>query len=96
MAMFNQIYYLIRSKKDGKYLVAKIDHQPRGESSYLLVFKENFEALSYLNAHAPEYGPQFSLESVNNAQLQGIIKRWGFTGVGMVEDPLLPTIKFLA
>lgn len=95
--MFKQIYYLLRSKKDGKYLVAKIEkQQQREESNYLLLFKENFEALSYLNAHAPEYSNQFTLESVDDTQLQGIIKRWSFTGVGMVEDPLIPTIKFLA
>jgi hypothetical protein len=95
MEIFNQIYYLIRAKQDGQYLVAKIDNQQGKNSRYLLVFKEDFEALSYLNAHAQDYSPQFTVESVSNAQLKGIMQRWGFNGMGIVEDYLIPKIKFL-
>ncbi len=94
--MTNQIYYLLRSKLDGKYLAARIPNQQGDQSNYLLVFKENFEALSYLNTHAQEYSDRFAVESVVNSQLKGIMKRWGFVGVGMVEDPLIPNIQFLS
>jgi hypothetical protein len=94
--MANQIYYLIRSKLDGKYLVARIDNERGKESNYLLVFKQDFEALSYLNTHGREYSDRFAVESIVNSQFKGIMQRWGFAGVGMVEDPLIPRIQFLA
>lgn len=91
--MFTQINYLIRSKKDGKYLAARneIEGKP---SNYLLIFTENFEALSYINTHAPEYSDRFGVESVTNTQLKAIINRWSFQGVGIVKDPILPKITF--
>ena len=94
--MANQIYYLIRSKLDGKYLVARIDNERGKESNYLLVFKQDFEALSYLNTHGQGYSDRFAVESIVNSQLKGIMQRWGFVGVGMVEDPLIPRIQFLS
>ena len=94
--MANQIYYLIRSKLDGKYLVARVPNQQGTQSNYLLVFKENFEALSYLNSHAREYSDRFAVEPIVNSQFKGIMQRWGFAGVGMVEDPLIPRIRFLS
>ncbi len=94
--MFSQIYYLILSRADGRYLVAK----PRGssqdsEDSYLLMFRESFDALSYLNAHGLDVADRFAVESVSGNQLKGILQRWGFTGVGIVQDPLVPQIEFL-
>ncbi|MFM6007020.1 MAG: hypothetical protein ACKPB7_27790 [Sphaerospermopsis kisseleviana] len=44
--MLSQVYYIIRSKTDGKYITAKIDDD---KSGYLLLFKEDFEALTNLN-----------------------------------------------
>ncbi len=38
-SMLLQINYLIRSKQDGKYLVARIPDQSGVEVSYLLVFQ---------------------------------------------------------
>ncbi|MBE9125611.1 MULTISPECIES: hypothetical protein [unclassified Coleofasciculus] len=95
--MFTQIYYLILSRVDGRYLVA----QPNAGTSevgagYLLMFRERFDALSYLNTHGSDVADRFSVESVPSTQLKGLLQRWGFTGVGIVQDPLVPQIEFLS
>lgn len=90
--MFSQIYYLILSRADGRYLVAK---PQESEESYLLMFRERFDALSYLNAHGSNVADRFAVESVSGNQLKGVLQRWGFTGVGIVQDPLVPQIEFL-
>ncbi|MTJ10819.1 MULTISPECIES: hypothetical protein [unclassified Anabaena] len=86
------VYYIIRSRTDGKYLTARVDD---GTSGYLLLFKEDFEALSYLNTHAADLASRLTVESVPSTQVGGLLKRWGFAGVGIVNDPLLPEIEFL-
>ncbi len=91
--MFSEVYYLLRSKADGRYLVARPN--PDNASTYLLLFRENFDALSYLNTHAAEVANRFSVESLPSAQLGSLLQRWGFTGVGIVSDPLVPNIEFL-
>ncbi|WP_204105436.1 MULTISPECIES: hypothetical protein [Spirulina sp. CCY15215] len=90
-----EIHYLIRSHSDGQYLVAR----PRvndEKAAFLLLFREHFEALSYLNTHAADIRDRFGVESASQTQLKSIIDRWGFTGVGLVEDPLIPRIQFLS
>lgn len=103
--MYAQIYYLVRSKADGQYLVARFkpekarsDDQPADETvqSYLLVFREHFEALSYLNAHGQDLVDRFGVESVPGSQLDPLLRRWGFQGIGIVQDPLLPKVEFLS
>jgi hypothetical protein len=94
--MFSQVYYLLRAKKDGKYLVAHQTNQAGKKQSYLLIFTQDFEALSYLNNHAPEYVKEFCLESASHQQLKLIIARWGFSGLAMVEDSLIPQVNFLS
>jgi hypothetical protein len=85
-------YYVLRSRQDGSYLVA----HPKPGTGYLLLFSEAADALSYLNTHAGEsIRPQFSTENVSSSQLEALLKRWGFQGFGMVQDPLLPSIEFL-
>ncbi len=37
---------------------------------------------------------QFGVESVISNQLTGILQRWGYQGMGVVEDPIEPRIKF--
>ncbi len=95
--MFSQVYYLIRSRVDGQYLVA---HPDRGvdqtECSYLLMFSEHFDALSYLNTHGANVAERFTIESASGTQIKNLIQRWGFTGVGIVQDPLVPTVEFLS
>ncbi|MGK7874950.1 MAG: hypothetical protein AB4426_17115 [Xenococcaceae cyanobacterium] len=95
--MLSQIHYLIRSKVDGKYLAA---HPKAGESEteagYLLLFREHFDALSYLNTHGGDVAGRFAVESVSTTQLKGLLQRWGFTGIALVQDPLLPQIQFLS
>lgn len=91
--MYSEIFYLIRSKLDGKYLVAH--PKTKDGMGYLILFKEHFDALSYLNKYAEEVRDRFSVESLPGSQLKGLVKRWEFEGVGIVQDPLLPQIEFL-
>jgi len=91
--MYSDIFYLIRSKLDGKYLVA---HPKTKEGmGYLILFKEHFDALSYLNKYAEDVRDRFSVESLPSSQLKTLVKRWEFEGVGIVQDPLLPRKEFL-
>jgi hypothetical protein len=87
------LYYTIRSRADGNYLVAHPDLD--APHRYLLVFAEHYEALSYLNTHAQEVASEFMVESVNQSQLRGILDRWQYQGIGVVQDPLLPRIEFM-
>ena len=89
--MLGQGYYLLRSRSDGRYLLA----QPDEQRQFLLMFTADHAALSYLNAHAPELTPQFAVESVSQTQLKTLMDRWGFAGMAMVNDPLVPDIDFL-
>ena len=38
---------------------------------------------------------RLSIESVSATQLKSILQRWGYQGIGYVEDPLIPEIKFM-
>lgn len=97
--MLSEIYYLVRSRIDGQYLVAR----PRGnpspdappEPGFLLMFKEHADALSYLNKHAAGVADRFAVESIPGTQLGNLLKRWGFEGIGLVQDPLVPRVEFL-
>lgn len=91
----SEIYYLLRSQADGKYLVAKITEQSSEQSfEYLLIFTTDFAALSYMNTHAPDLKNLVTVESIVPTQLKSLLLRWGYHGIGLVEDPLLPQIKF--
>jgi len=92
--MNTTLYYTLRSRADGNYLAAQPD--PEIGQRYLLVFPEQHEALSYMNTHAPELQSHFSAESVGERQLRSILDRWQYYGIGMVQDPLIPQIKFLS
>lgn len=96
--MLSQVYYLVRSKADGRYLVAHphANAQITETSGYLLIFRERFDALSYLNTYSPDIANRFAVESVPVAQVTSLLKRWGFTGVGIVQDPLLPKVEFFS
>lgn len=97
--MYSQIYYLLRSKVDGSYVAAHPDRteasEPAADPGYLLLFREQFDALSYLNKYGTDVRDRFAVESLPGSQLSSILTRWGFTGVAMVEDPLLPKVEFL-
>lgn len=86
-----EINYLIRSKTDGKYVAASLEEQGK----YLLLFQEQFDALSYLNTHGADLANRFSVDSTTKAEIKGLLSRWGFQGVALVEDPLIPQVKFL-
>ncbi|MEA5595322.1 hypothetical protein [Rivularia sp. UHCC 0363] len=91
--MLSEIYYLIRSKADGRYLAAHPNEDD--VSSFVLLFRENFDALSYLNTHAGDLADRLTVESISGTQLKTVLQRWSFKGVGIVTDPLLPKIDFL-
>ncbi len=91
--MLSQVYYLLRSKVDGSYISA--NPNPDEAVKFLLLFQEDFDARSYLNTHAPDLSDRFAVESISGTQLKTILKRWGFPGVGVIQDPLLPNIEFL-
>lgn len=96
--MFSQVYYLLRSRADGSYLVARLDNEERKPKTfnYLLIFNESFDALSYLNTHGNDIRASFAVESIPGSQLGNLLQRWSFKGVGIVQDPILPKIDFLA
>ena len=85
-------YYTVRSQINGNYLVA---HPDPDQPGYLLVFPEHFDALSYLNTHGGEAGDRFAVEALPTQQLQAVLQRWQLEGIGLVQDPLIPTIEFL-
>jgi hypothetical protein len=97
--MFSQVYYLIRSRIDGSYLAAypdRGDDENRSpETGYVLLFQENFDALTYLNKYASGVSDRFSIESLPGSQIASILNRWGYKGFGVVNDPLIPRIEFL-
>jgi hypothetical protein len=98
--MISQSYYLLRSRQDGQYLVAR----PRGEErdpdkappTFLLLFQEHADALSYLNQHGAGVADQFGVETLSAPQLRSLMQRMGFQGIGLVEEPLQPRIEFLS
>jgi hypothetical protein len=98
--MYTQVYYLIRSRTDGSYLVAHLNQSNSAEKSpdlgHLLIFQEHFDALSYLNTHGSGLVDRFAVESIPGSQLENLLKRWGFLGIGIVKDPLIPKVEFLA
>jgi hypothetical protein len=92
--MYSQIYYLLRSQQDGRHLAAR----PEGlesDQTFLLIFAADYEALSYLSTHAPDFRDRFTVESVPAYQLNGMLSRWGFAGIGIVSDPVPPTVDFM-
>jgi hypothetical protein len=100
--MLAETFYLVRSQTDGRYLVAhpRIANRDPGDAkappaSFVLLFREHADALSYLNTHGADVANQFAVESILGNQVGNLLKRWDFTGFGMVNDPLLPTIEFL-
>ena len=91
--MLSETYYLIRSKADGRYLAARPNEDDA--STFVLLFREHFDALSYLNTHAGDLADRLSVETISGTQIKTVLQRWSFNGVGIVNDPLLPTIEFL-
>lgn len=91
--MFTKSYYLLRSTQDGQYLAAK----PRNQESkgFLMLFNADYEALSYVNQHAAEVASHFAVEPISGQQLKQMMDRWGYEGVGVVNDPLVPHVEFL-
>ncbi|MGG6296207.1 hypothetical protein ACQ4M4_17600 [Leptolyngbya sp. AN02str] len=100
--MLSQIYYLLRTRQDGQYLVARPrvgDRPPSPQEApppgFVLLFHDHAEALSYLNTHGADVADRFAVESVTSNQVGQLLKRWGFDGVGIVQDPLIPRVQFL-
>ena len=91
--MISETYYLIRSKADGRYLAARPNEDDG--STFVLLFRESFDALSYLNTHAGDLVERLGVETISGTQIKTVLKRWSFNWVGIVTDTLLPTIEFL-
>ncbi|MGL5083634.1 MAG: hypothetical protein ACRC8A_19300 [Microcoleaceae cyanobacterium] len=91
--MLSQVYYILRSKQDGQYIAAHPN--PDAATKYLLLFSEQFDALSYLNKYAQEWADRFAIEAITGPQIKSILQRWGFVGIGLVEDPILPQVEFM-
>lgn len=92
--MYSQVYYLLRSKQDGRHLAARPDG-PESDQTFLLMFSADHEALSYLSTHAPEMRDRFAVASVPAYQLKTMLSRWGFAGIGVVSDPIPPNVEFM-
>jgi len=92
--MYSNVYYLLRSRQDGRHLAARPEG-PESDRTFLLIFQADHEALSYLSSHAPEMRDRFAVESVPAYQLKGMLTRCGFTGIGLVSDPALPKVDFM-
>ncbi|QIZ73267.1 hypothetical protein [Oxynema aestuarii] len=95
--MLSQTYYLVRSKVDGQYLTANPDRPSEqvNKISYLLLFSEHFDALTYLNKYGEDLRDRLAVESIPGSQLPGLLKRWSYSGIAIVRDPLLPQVEFL-
>ncbi|MBC6476017.1 MAG: hypothetical protein GDA48_27025 [Hormoscilla sp. GM102CHS1] len=89
-----QVHYILRSQQDGKYLAAHPDGSQG--SGYLLMFREDFEARSFINTHGADMASRFAVEAVPETQLKNLLKLWDFTGIGLVVDPLIPKVEFLS
>ena len=92
--MFTKSYYLLRSTHDGQYLAAKPRHTEHSKG-FLMLFNADYEALSYVNQHAAEVANRFAVEPISGSQLKQMMERWGYEGVGVVNDPLVPQVEFL-
>lgn len=88
-----ELYYVLRSRLNGQFLVAHPDAS--AQQSYILVFRADYEALSYLNTHAAKTQEHLATECLSASQLKANLNRWGFQGIGLVDDPILPAIQFL-
>ena len=97
--MLSTPYYLLRSKANSQYLVARLpiegNHPEQPSDPFLLLFVADFDALSYLNTHAGEHAAQFLVEYCDRAQIKKICDRWDYKGVGVVNDPLIPRVEFM-
>lgn len=93
--MATQIYYLLRSRQDGSYLAARPrEGEAENASGFLLVFNADYEALTYMNVHAPDLSDRFSVESLPPSRLSPVLERWGYQGIGVVEEPRQPRVEF--
>jgi hypothetical protein len=105
-SMSSHLYYLLRSKLDGSYLIARPHQESNhkksndtiepGKSGYVLLFREHYDALSYINAHGADVAHRFTVESIFDSQIGTLLERWGWLGVGIVQDPLIPRVEFLS
>ncbi|MEG3439907.1 hypothetical protein V0288_22460 [Pannus brasiliensis CCIBt3594] len=94
--MLSETHYSLRSRQDGQYLVARLRKgETETPAQYILLFKESYDALSYLNAHARDLANNFAVETLSGTQLKSLMQRWGFQGIGLVTEPLEPRVQFL-
>jgi hypothetical protein len=90
--MLSQTYFVVRSQTSGQYLVAHPSEDP--SVGFLLVFSHDYDALSYINAHAHSSRGDGRVETIAATSLRSTLDRWELKGIGMVSDPLVPQIEF--
>ena len=62
----------------------------------MLVFQQDYDALSYINTHGQAYSDRLTVETASPIQLKSLMERWNYDGFGIVKDPLMPDIEFVA
>jgi hypothetical protein len=90
--MLSQTYFVVRSQTSGQYLVAHPSEDP--SVGFLLVFSHDYDALSYINAHAHSSRGDGRVETMSTTSLRPTLDRWQLTGIGVVSDPLIPQVEF--
>jgi hypothetical protein len=90
--MLSQTYYVVRSQTSGQYLVAHPAEDP--SVGFLLVFSNDYDALSYVNTHAHSSRGDGRVETIAATSLRPTLDRWQLTGIGIVSDPLIPQVEF--
>lgn len=90
--MLSQNYFVVRSQTSGQYLVAHPSEDP--SVGFLLVFSNDYDALSYLNTHAQSSRGDGRVETIAVASLRPTLDRWQLKGIGVVSDPLIPQVEF--
>ena len=90
--MLSQVFYLLRSRADGKYISACPN--PDAAVSYLLMFREDYDALSYLNAHAADVADRFGVESISGSQVKKLLERGDLTVWGVFKTRCYPILSF--
>jgi hypothetical protein len=90
--MLSQSYFVVRSQTSGQYLVAHPSEDP--SIGFLLVFSNDYDALSYINTHAQSSRGDGRVETIAVTSLRPTLDRWQLKGIGVVSDPLIPQVEF--
>jgi hypothetical protein len=99
--MYAEQFYVVRSKQTGQYLLARPQLADPSEADlnnpkeFLLTFREHADALTYLNRFAESSAAAFAVEAIAGSQVGKVLTRWGYHGIALVSDPLVPQVDFM-